>query len=892
MIGAGASGTLTAVHLLEGAEHDSLPLDVWLIDPAEADSRGPAYDTDDPRHLLNVPVGRMSAFPGDPGHFVHWLSARGDGPVDPGEYVSRFRFRAYLSDILDSVSRRGTTALLHRLRDRVTGVDSAAEPMVLALRSGRSLPVDAVVLALGNVGSECTWAPPSLRASHRFVPDPWRPGALSAVPPGADVLIVGTGLTMVDVAVSLGARGRVVHAVSRRGMVPNAHRRHPGAAIRSPQLSGAAGLADLRRAVLRHIARSRRLHGDWRTGMDGLRSLTSTLWQQLPVPDRSRFLAEDLRLWDVHRHRMAPATAAALDAALDAGSVTISTDEISEAVALPDGLRIRLASGRSLDVGAVVNCAGPPAAPAEADDPLLQGLLGSGTGRQDAVGVGLDTREDGRLCTSRREGLPRIWTLGALRRGTLLESTAIPEIRQQAEDVARSVLCAVRKKRGTGRPKDRYGLPLTTNAKAAAAYNEALDRILRVQSGAAPFLREALAADPRFAVGHAALALLGHAGVGCIDTPGELRAAQTAASTHADHREAAFVASVTARLTGTPEAGAATLLRYVDTYPRDALAVSTALPTISSDGVTTGREAWDLVEGLTRVYGTDDWWFLGQLAFVRQEQERWEEAESLSVRALRQDPSAGHAVHARTHVFYETGAHQEGLVWLDEWLRKYGPHTDQPSHFSWHAALHELMLDKPQAVSHRYGTQLAPPRVTGPRALVDSMSLLWRCRVVGSWPESLPVRPVTDVAPVEWLRRPPTAFAALHGALSLAAASERGLLLELGRHAHAHPRAVFREVIAPLCDALTAVVESRWLDAITVLRQTLPYLDRVGGSLAQREVIEETLLFALIAGGCSDDAADLLSRRLDRRPARLDQRRLHEVRAGSVSRAAARKDRS
>jgi uncharacterized NAD(P)/FAD-binding protein YdhS len=454
VIGAGASGTLAATRLLQHAAHLDGHLDVWLIDPMREHGRGPAYGTDDPRHLLNVPVGRMSAFAEAPDHFACWLEewsdARGVHPYDRGVFVPRARFGEYLSDVLAAASRRSATARLHQWHDRVTHACDAATHLVLTLRSGDVLDVDAVVLATGNAGPDSTWAPASLKASGLFVADPWQPGALSVIPPETDVLIVGTGLTMADVAVSLGSAGRAIHAVSRHGLVPQAHLLRTPPVAATPRLPAPTGVAELRRAVLAHIARARRLHGDWRVGVDSLRSSTAALWQQLPVPERRRFLAEELRFWDVHRHRMAPATAQALDALRGSESLTISAESVDEAVPGPDGIRVRLAGGRALVVGTVVNCAGPRKDIHRSDDPLLKGLLSSGAARADIMGIGLDTFPDGRLRPAHGQSPSRIWTLGATRQGTLLESTAVPEIRQQADDVARSVVRCIRESRALG----------------------------------------------------------------------------------------------------------------------------------------------------------------------------------------------------------------------------------------------------------------------------------------------------------------------------------------------------------------------------------------------------------------------------------------------------------
>jgi len=437
-----------------------------------------------------------------------------------------------------------------------------------------------------------------------------------------------------------------------------------------------------------------------------------------------------------------------------------------------------------------------------------------------------------------------------------------------------------------GRPQDPYGLPLTTTPEAADAYNQGLRRFLGVRSGAADEIRRSVATDPDFALGHAALALLGHAGAAEVDIPDALGAAVRAAvHRRPDERERSFLVAVAeqiggpvdgpvgGRVNGCSRAAAPQLLRHIRDFPRDALCVNIAVPTISSNGVTQGEQAWSLIESLDLVYGEDPW-YLGQLAFVRQEQSRWQEAETLACRALDADPGAGHAVHARAHVLYETGEHLAGLDWLEGWLGRHGAGAFQSAHFSWHAALYELMLDDLRAVRDRYRTQLAPPQVTGARALIDSGSLLWRCHVTDRWEGRLPAAAVVDTTPEGWLDRPPTAFAALHAALLLAASADGDGLSRLRRSCLAHAEPDVSPTLAGLCQALMAVVEHRWDRAARLLQPLLPRLEPLGGSAAQRDVVEETLLYALVRAGRNRQAARLLSARLDRRPAPLDRNRL------------------
>jgi hypothetical protein len=275
--------------------------------------------------------------------------------------------------------------------------------------------------------------------------------------------------------------------------------------------------------------------------------------------------------------------------------------------------------------------------------------------------------------------------------------------------------------------KDPYGLPLSTTAQAAQAYNAGLRRILLVQAGAEHEMRTAVRADPGFGLAHAGLALLGHEyGVPGVNVGRSLAAAAAAVERRGTERERSQVAAVAAHVRGE---GAA-ITAHLRAHPRDALMLGIAVPTIAFAGVTeVPEQAWTLVESLAPAYG-DDWWYAGMLAFVRQEQGRWAQAAALADRALAAEPASGHAVHARAHVYYETGDHRAGLGWLDDWITLRAPQAQHGAHFSWHAALHELSLEDVAAVRRRYREQLAPPRVTGMRALVDAASLLWRA----PWP--------------------------------------------------------------------------------------------------------------------------------------------------------------
>jgi uncharacterized NAD(P)/FAD-binding protein YdhS len=461
IIGGGAAGVLTAVHLLNHAGRRGLPLEIQLVDPAEQLGRGVAYATPDPRHLLNVPAGRMSADADDPDHFVRWLGERGIASAAAGDYVPRGWYGTYLASCLDLAMVRNPGVRLVRVRERAVSARSDGVVWHIALASGRVVESDAAVLALGNFPARDDFLPEAVRRSDRFVADPWLPGALVTVPAHEDVLLIGTGLTMTDVALALERPGRIVHAVSRTGLLPQPHSATPAGPVAVPQMPACDRLPELRRAILAHVSRCRRLHGDWRPAIDGLRAQTSVLWQRLTPAERRRFVEDDLRIWETHRHRMPPETAEALAGAERAGRLRTGSGVIADASRLsPWSIRVRFEDGGTLDVGAVVNCTGASGDPAGADDPLVAALLDRGFARPGPLGLGFATTAAGRLVPRSGAVAAPMWAIGSLRRGDLWETTAIPEIRTQARTIAESVV--------SGHDAGGYGLTVQAGASGGS----------------------------------------------------------------------------------------------------------------------------------------------------------------------------------------------------------------------------------------------------------------------------------------------------------------------------------------------------------------------------------------------------------------------------------------
>jgi uncharacterized NAD(P)/FAD-binding protein YdhS len=438
VVGGGASGALAALHLARRATVAGVPLTLHMVEPGQL-AQGVAYSTSNHEHRLNVPAAGMSARPDAPGHFVQWLRDHYDPGFPAGGFAPRAIFGRYLADTLarELQGAAGVTWTQHR--SRAVDVRRHGDGAVVTLADRRVLAAGAVVLALGHGAATANWVPAALAHSPRFVADPWHPDGLPELPEGSAVLLVGTGLTMVDVAINYGHVQ--IHTVSRHGLLPLAH--VTGPPVPEPMTLPATALtaAGVRRLV---FGRIRELDGDWRTAVDGMRPVTQPLWSRLDDPARRRLLAQGQRRWERVRHRMAPELGQWMAAQREQGRLTVRAASVTRAQDDDNGVIVGLSDGTSVRADLVVNCTGRSAAPEPADDPLVCTLLARGSARPGPLGLGFATHPDGRLVAA--DELPA-WTLGSLRRGELWESTAIPEIRDQAAELAASILAPV----GAGR---------------------------------------------------------------------------------------------------------------------------------------------------------------------------------------------------------------------------------------------------------------------------------------------------------------------------------------------------------------------------------------------------------------------------------------------------------
>jgi hydroxyacylglutathione hydrolase len=429
IIGGGVSGALTAYHLIRrGAQAQ-----VILIDPHTDLGLGLAYSTPSHRHLLNVPAGKISALPDQPNHFHDWLHKNYDVSITEEEFAPRAVFGRYIQSLLETVPN------LDYSQTAVLECHVAGDQATLDLADGTKIVADAVVLATGNFDPAPLHGVAEETISNgTYCHSAWEHSTYANLSPDAPVALVGSGLTAVDVLLRLrevGHRGQII-AVSRHGVFPYRHASYTP--LISPAIAGTppATVRELLSAVHHAIKAGK----EWRAVIDSLRERTNELWTALPLTEQRRFRRHLQHRWDVVRHRMAPPIADQIEAELKAGTLTKFGGSLRAVLPSLHGAKVQFRTNhgevKEVTVARVINCTGPDMKYRRVGSSLLNSLFVQGLIVAGPHGAGLWTSETGAIRDQNGSYSSVLFHVGPGRQGTLLESIAVPELRQQAADLA------------------------------------------------------------------------------------------------------------------------------------------------------------------------------------------------------------------------------------------------------------------------------------------------------------------------------------------------------------------------------------------------------------------------------------------------------------------------
>lgn len=456
IVGAGFSGTATAVHLLREATHR--PMRILLVEREPEVGRGVAYRAYKYPFLLNVPASRMSAISSEPDDFLRF-ARRTNGVVSGQDFLPRSVYGDYLQDLLETATRSAISdsrlQTVHGHVVDIVGLASRDSPVELKLGDGSRILANHVALASGNPPATLPRAIRDVRGIPGLNLDPWRRSPRTAG--WGPLLVFGTGLTMADVVCEAVDRhpDRPIYALSRHGLVPpNQTAFRPDALEDAgPALIAAGGSLAQIVATTRSLAHdAERRGGDWREAVTALRQVAPTIWRILPTRERRRFLRHVRAYWDIHRHRLPGPVLSRIERLRSSGQLTVYAGQVVGLQAHGTGLRLTWRPRRTdqvkvLDVAEAINCTGPDYDLTRTADPLWSSLLVQGAACADELSLGVRTGAHGALIGRDGHASQRLFYVGPMLRAEYWEATAVGELRLHAEEVARHLAAQHRREK-------------------------------------------------------------------------------------------------------------------------------------------------------------------------------------------------------------------------------------------------------------------------------------------------------------------------------------------------------------------------------------------------------------------------------------------------------------
>lgn len=439
IVGGGFSGAAVALHLLRESRR---ALRISVVEPRPALGFGVAYSATDPAHRINVPAARMQLAGDDDGAFDRWYRRHGDFPQDPharladgSVYPQRGAFGRYVQDNLAQAIKAHSGSLTH-IRDRAVGWHDGC----VITAEGQRLRADGLVLAVSHPPPRLPKVVQHVAQHPRLIANPWRAGALAAIPLNARVAIMGTALSMADVVATLHRQGHqgTTLAFSRHGLLSRANAPLAASAWQANYQTGS--LRQRLRQIREDIPRAAAQGLPWQAVLDAVRGQGQAIWQQLTEAEKRQFLRHLRRFWDVHRYRIAPQVAQAIAEKRAGGTFRSLAARLQALTVEGEAFRLQLAqrSGGTVwqEVDYLVLTTGPDHADLVAGQPFLAALHQDGQIRPDALGMGIEVNAHSQAVGASSP----IWVAGPAARGRFGELMGLPQVAEHARQVAQTVL--------------------------------------------------------------------------------------------------------------------------------------------------------------------------------------------------------------------------------------------------------------------------------------------------------------------------------------------------------------------------------------------------------------------------------------------------------------------
>lgn len=424
IVGGGASGILVAMNL---ALNSKKPLSIVIADPRRTLGQGLAYSSQEPSHLLNVPAGRMSALVDNPDHFCQWSGLSTDA------FAQRKIYGEYLNSSFEKVKSENSSVEFEHIKDSAISISSVTDSQfTVKFENSANKEFDAVVLAIGHGQPQSNSLIDKFKGEPKVYVDSWREPIASF---DGTLLCIGTGLTFIDHALKhlRSNPENTVVGISRTGLLPKPHLPKRAPALEVPALAKASPLA-----VREFIERS----SDWRAAQDGVRHELPEIWHSWSEDQKREFFNTHLRWWNIHRHRLSPEIDVELRAAIENNRIKVLAGELTGIEKSGDQFEITTSSNSSFKADAIVNCLGYQV---NGEGALFSSLIQSGNAILGPLGQGLVTNYPKYgVINSGHKVNPGLYALGPILLGERFETTAIPELRVQANEVALELISELR----------------------------------------------------------------------------------------------------------------------------------------------------------------------------------------------------------------------------------------------------------------------------------------------------------------------------------------------------------------------------------------------------------------------------------------------------------------
>jgi uncharacterized NAD(P)/FAD-binding protein YdhS len=440
IIGGGFSGAMLVVNMLK----ENKPVHIRIIEKDKRVGYGLAFSAIKDYHLLNVPAHVMGAFPDDTKHFVHWLKSK-NIETPPFCHVPRKLYGEYINELFEEQLKTcKQNQKVEIITDEAENIFLKQGKAEVRLKSGTSFLTGKVVLAIGHF-------PPghprskdrTFIESKRYFQDPWSVPLDKEFRSSDKILVIGSGLTMIDTVLSLyynGFKGKIF-SFSNHGYIPFVNQ--PSVVYPSiyKEIMEHDNILDIFKTVRKHMRLAEEKGIGWRAVLDSFRYQNQEIWLSLPFEEKKKFLKHLSRLWNIARHRIPFDYDKIINQLIKSGQLVIRAVKILSIVKGDNCIDVHYKLKKSEKeitdkFDYLLNCTGPQSNYEHVESPLVINLLKQGYIKCDIFKMGLNALPNGTLID--KEGVPSsiLFTMGPPLKGILGESTAISELRKQAQDLA------------------------------------------------------------------------------------------------------------------------------------------------------------------------------------------------------------------------------------------------------------------------------------------------------------------------------------------------------------------------------------------------------------------------------------------------------------------------